>query len=537
MSSGESSRKLFRIWLTILIILLLLFTGIQIFFSFYLDSFIENQLTSAVREQTNGQYELRMEDLSLSVWGRTLEGQNIRFHPTDTSSTAPTVDMEQFSISQIQFFPYLFNGAIHVGQVQLSGPKVSFVQNSPDSLTFLKSSESSSGRSKLRTLEVDQLLIENGGLSYWNRNQSNVRGKLNNFHLNISDIRVDSTTRQKAPFVDFSAVQTQSGKIRYLLNNDLYAIETNGFDISTSGGLATVDSLKLIPQFPRYEFSQKVGHQQDRITLTVAGLRLENTDIKKLKSGELNAERFTINKADLEVFHSKLLPEGEGPETIKTFPQVAFKDLGIPITIDTIAINQSEISYSEHLPDVSRPGTVTFANVNAKFSEVTNDSVAISQGHTVILDVTSDVMGAAELDAHFEFPMNTNGGHSVRATLASMRAEQLNPILEPVGLVRADSGTLHSLQIFMDLGAEFSSGWVQLVYSDLKIAVLDSEDVDSGGRQWLKTFLTNILKIKENNSKEPFRRGEVAMERVHTKSIFSYWWKSLSTGLKDNTGM
>jgi hypothetical protein len=216
---------------------------------------------------------------------------------------------------------------------------------------------------------------------------------------------------------------------------------------------------------------------------------------------------------------------------------MAFKDLSIPVTIDTIAIHQSEISYSEHRQDVSRPGTVTFANVNGTFADVTNDSVAVSQGHKIIVDVTSDVMGAAKLDVHFELPMNENGGHSARGTLASMQAEQLNPILEPVGLVRAENGTLHSLQFFMDLGTESSSGWVQLVYSDLKIAVLDSENVDQGGRQWLKTFLANVLKIKRNNNEEPFRRGEIAMDRVPTKSIFSYWWKSLSTGLKDNVGI
>jgi hypothetical protein len=53
----------------------------------------------------------------------------------------------------------------------------------------------------------------------------------------------------------------------------------------------------------------------------------------------------------------------------------------------------------------------------------------------------------------------------------------------------------------------------------------------------LKTFLANILKIKRNNNKEPFRRGEVSLERDDQKSIFSYWWKSLSTGLKDNVGI
>lgn len=535
MESIDSKNRAVRIGLIVIVVILLLLGGIQLYFSFYLDSYVENRLTTAVREQTQGQYELIMDDLNLSVWGRKFEMQNLRLHPADDSSKAPKIDMNQFSINQIQFFPYLFNGAIHVGQVQLLGPKVSFVQNNPDSLTFLQSTDSSSNSSKSRVIEVDQFLIENGALTYWNQDQSSAKGELSNFHLDISDIRVDSTTQVNPLFFDFNTVQTRSGKIRYLLNNDLYAIETNGFNVSSSEGFVTIDSLKLVPQLPKYEFSQQVGHQQDRISIIVAGLRLENPDIEKLKSGELDADRFTIDRADLDVFHSKLLPRP--PESVKTFPQEAFKEMPVPVRIDTIEINESEISYSEHRPDVPRPGTVTFANVNAKFSDVTNDSLAIARGDTIVLDVTSDVMGAAELDAHFDFPLNTNGGHSVRATLASMQAAQLNPILEPVGLVRAEDGTLHSLQFYMDLGSESATGWVQLVYSDLKIAVLDEDNVDGGGRQWLKTFLANVLKIKENNNEEPFRRGEVSKERVHTKSIFSYWWKSLSTGLKENVGI
>lgn len=535
MGSKDSKTRAVRIGLIIIVVILLLLGGIQLFFSFYLNSYLENRISSAVKEQTQGQYELMVDDLNLSVWGRKFEMNNIRLHPTNDSSSAPKLDMEQFSVRQIRFFPYLFSGAIQAGQVQLSSPNVSFVQNNPDSLTFLQSSDNSSNRSKSRSIKIDQLLIENGALTYWNKEQNSIRGELNNFHLTISDLRVDSTTKSKPLLSDFNTVQTHSGKIRYLLNNDLYAIETNGFNISTSDGLAVVDSLKLVPQLPKYEFSQKVGQQKDRISLKVAGLRLKNPDIEKLKSGELDAERFIIDKANLEVFHSKLVPKS--PESVKTFPQEAFKEMPVPIQIDTIEINQSEISYSEHLPDVARPGTVTFANINARFAGVTNDSLAIARGDTIVLDVTSDVMAAAELDAHFEFPLNKNGGHSVRATLASMQAEQLNPILEPVGLVRAEDGTLHSLQFYMDLGADSATGWVQLVYSDLKIAVLNSDHVDSGGRQWLKTFLANVLKIKKNNNEAPLRRGEVSKERIHTKSIFSYWWKSLSTGLKDNVGM
>lgn len=536
MDKEGSKRKYSRIGLIVLVIMLLVLAGIQLFLSFYLDGFVEKRLTTAVSEQTQGQYELQMSALDLRIWGRELQVDSLRLSPSDTASTAPRIEMDQLSISGIQFLPYLFGRNIHTGDIRFSKPVVTITKNSPDSLDFLQSSDSSSSSSNKKTpgIEVGRFQIDDGAFTFFNQEQTDSLGELHEFNLEILDIRVDSTTRSKAPYFHYSAIQTKSGKIRYEMS-DFYALETNGIDISTTGGTLSLDSLKLVPQFPKYKFAEHKGHQLDRITLTVEKLLLENADFERLNSGELIAEKFTIQHADLDVFHAKMMPPG--PKSDKIYPHIAFKNLPFPITIDTIAIYQSDISYTEHLSEVSRPGTVSFLNTDATFTNVTNDSTVISREHTIMLDVTSEVMGDATLDAHFEFPMHLNGSHMARGTLQSMQAEKLNPILEPVGLVRASRGTLHSLQFLMDLDDDKATGWVQLVYSDLRIQVLNSDNVNDGGRNRLKTFLANMLKIKRNNNKEPFRRGEVNFERDEQKSIFSYWWKSLSTGLKDSVGI
>lgn len=536
MDKEGSKRKYFRIGLLVLAIMLLVLAGIQIFFSFFLDGYVEKRLTTAVSEQSRGQYELQMSALNLNVWGREFQADSLRLTPSDTASTAPRLEMEQLSISGIQFLPYLFGGNIHTGNIRFSKPVVTITKNSPDSPVFLQSSDSSSSSSnkKTPTIEAGGFRIDDGTFVFLNQEQTDSLGELHEFNLEVLDIRVDSTTLSKAPYFNYSAIQTKSGKIRHVMS-DFYALESNGINISTSGKTLSVDSLKLVPQYPKYEFAKQKGHQLDRITLTIEKLLLENADFERLKSGELIAEKFTIQHADLDVFHAKMMPSG--PPSDKTFPHIAFKNLPFPITIDTIAIHQSDISYTEHLAEVSRPGTVSFLNTDATFTNVTNDSAVISREHTIVLDVTSEVMGEATLDAYFEFPMHLDGSHMARGTLQSIQAEKLNPVLEPVGLVRAERGTIHSLQFLMVLGDDSSSGWVQLVYSDLRIEVLNSRNVDDGGRNRLKTFLANILKIKRNNNKEPFRRGEVSLERDDQKSIFSYWWKSLSTGLKDNVGI
>lgn len=257
--------------------------------------------------------------------------------------------------------------------------------------------------------------------------------------------------------------------------------------------------------------------------------------MKKLKQGELELEKLSIEGANFDVFRSKALPRPH--QNPKQMAHIAFKELKYPITVDTISVNQANISYIEHKPDIPEPGTVTFANLNGTFMDVTNDSASISQEHNLYLDVTAQVMNEARLSAHFVFPMHKNGSHTVKGSLGSLDVEKLNPILEPVAKIRAASGQIHSLEFDMDLGPQTSDGWVQLVYSDLRIEVLDAENVEEGGSQFFKTLLANLLKVKDSNNEDPLRKGEVSFERIEYKAIFNYWWKSLSSGLKDNIGM
>lgn len=536
MSTEDSKSRGLKIGLVVAGIILIFLVSVQLFFSFYLDSYVEDKLTEAVSDQTDGQYELIFDELNLSVWSRSLNLESIHLEPADRSSTAPKLDLESLSIDNIGLFTYLTEGNIDVGDVRLSGPYVSLVQNSQDSLRFLRSSNQSSNKqSNLPEIEVDQFEIQKGSVRYWKPNENGIRGELHDFNLKISDIRIDSASLREAPYAEFENLHTISGPFQYELNNGLYSINSHGMEFSASNRSASIDSLQLIPEYPRYEFYREVGHQIDRFDLTIGKLLFEDADMEKIKRGNLKLGKITIQNANLDVFRSKEIPRPH--KRPKKLAPVIFKELQYPITIDTIEVKETNISYSEQLEKVTEPGTVTFSNMNGTFTGVTNDSSAISEGHTIYLDVTTELMNESTLEAHFEFPMQKNGRHMASGSLGTLEAEKLNPILEPVGLIRAESGTIHSLYFDMNLGPVESTGVVELRYSDLEIEVLDAENVEGGGRQFFKTLLANLLKIKEDNNEEPLRSGEVSFERVQYKAIFNYWWKSLSSGLKDNIGL
>lgn len=535
MESGEQYKKHKYAGIWVVLVVLFVLVSIQLYLSFYLDPYLGNQLKTAVDRQSSGRYELSFEDLQLSLWGRNLQIEKATLIPTDSASTAPKAYVGFLDVEGIRILSYLMGGPISIKKIQLIEPELTMAENGRDYISELKSLQDSTGNKGLPAIEVDHFTLENGTYKLISSDQSHTRGNLNQINITVFNVHLDSTTQSRFPYFEYDDVDTNIEGIAYQLDNELYTLEAGRVGFSTRDSLIFIDSLRLSPRLPKYEFSKKVGHEIDRIDLNIPRVELQKIDFRKVAERQLEAKKILIREANLEVFHDKKMPAGVRKD--RNFPHILLKELDYPVTIDTIAIHRSEISYAEHLPGVRDAGKVTFSDLSATFYQVTNDSLKIRRGHTTPLDIQTSVMGAAPLNVEVSLPMQSDGAHRVQGKLDSMQIDKLNPVLEPLGLVRADKGTIHSLVFDMNLGSAKSTGWVRMEYSNLKISVLDKENIREGGSQQLKSFLINTLKINSKNNEAPLRKGEVSFERIPKKSIFNYWWKSLSSGIKDNIGL
>jgi len=152
------------------------------------------------------------------------------------------------------------------------------------------------------------------------------------------------------------------------------------------------------------------------------------------------------------------------------------------------------------------------------------------------MDATTRVMDNGELDVSFQFPLNEDY-HTINGRLKQMNATDLNHALEPIASVRIESGNISTLRFEMRMGKTEAVGFLEVIYDDLKISVLDVETGDKNIRSRITSFLANHLKIKKDNVADDPRMGTVSYQREPEKSFFNYWWKSLRTGLKTSIGI
>ncbi len=75
-----------------------------------------------------------------------------------------------------------------------------------------------------------------------------------------------------------------------------------------------------------------------------------------------------------------------------------------------------------------------------------------------------------------------------------------------------------------------------VIYEDLDIKKLDSETLEETTRSRIVSFVANLAVVRSSNPEDDPRVGEIDFERETDRSTFSYWWKTLRSGLKSSAG-
>ncbi|MFP4095205.1 MAG: hypothetical protein ACLFUB_12010 [Cyclobacteriaceae bacterium] len=392
------------------------------------------------------------------------------------------------------------------------------------------------------SLRVEDISIKNARLK-WNNYylKTNQQFGIGDIRAQIEGLRVNPARAKRNfgyPTADVFKLEVDS--IRYFTADSLYVISSGRIKADPVRQELILDDFSLVPQYSNYQFARQVGYQQDRISLNVPEIRLEGVNLHYLLADQaIIARRFLISQADLQVFKDKRLNRPEKAE--KPMLQQILQDIRIPFRLDTLMLKEGSIVYAEHVPEGNKAGRVSFSPVYMTAYNITNlDSLVLKNIH-LVADIRARLMSEGWLDLHLDFPLNNQQGyHRLSGKLSPMALSAMNEILEPTAFATVNSGFSDDLQFVIEADEIQSGGEVHFRYNDLKIELLNKDQPeDLKLRQKIGSFLANNFVIKTNNpsGKQDLRVGEVFFRREAGKSIFSYWWQSLLSGLKESIGL
>ena len=541
------------IWFSGALIILIVLLALLV--NFFGDDYIARNLKEKVIKSSSGTYTIDLDNLNLNIFtgSVTINGLQINANtnafkkshssPKNPSQTLYEGTVGELHLSGLHLLRAIFGEKLEIGKLLIKKPNIIVINNPNKNTKKLKNKHHFSSvdstiyadiSGTYHTLKLGSLVIQNAHLAFMQTGDTlSSIGRLN---ATLKHIKINRASVQSGRKFITRNISLEAHHFTKILSGRLNKITFKKLSISSRKHLIILDSLRLVPLYPKFKYSQKNGTQTDRINFTIPAVIMRGVDfVTFVKTGRFNSRMVEINNAKLEDFYNKMAPAGTPDK--KTLPNTAFINMRQKIKLNALKINHSSVSYAEYHKHAPKAGKITFKNLNATFKNVTNYRQAVKKGENVTIDAQARVMGKGLLTTHFAFPLDTkNGFHKIRGSLSSMPFTDFNPVLEYVAFARADKGKLNHLDFQMSLNNNHSSGTVIMNYEHLKVSILNKKSMKRKGvLKNLVSFAANKFIIKKNNTpKKGMRTGKIAFKRDQTKGIFNYWWKSLLSGIKNS---
>jgi len=477
----------------------------------FLTNYLQRKISDGLTKQ-NG----KASSINVSLLTRSIRVNNLEWKSANdiTSKKHHEIRVKSISLNRANIYQLLRNKSVHFQELILDSGYLNF-DNSKDTISKSRSS-----------LAYDEFLIKNIQLNNIElhitsdsieRASAQVNGLLTDFK-----VKLDSSTIYSA-----KAGELLIEKIQVSRFSGMYGGSVSRLLISTINESVQIDSILLIPNYDKYEFAHKIGEQTARLNLSVPQVIIKGLQFEKLFEKSIIATQLEIHSFDLYSFKDKRLPFLRKKPI--PLPMASFLELPWLISLDTTLITNSHISIEEFPEAGITTGIITFENVNATLTLLTN-RLKNNENPYATLHATGTIMGTGKINADFQLPLDGKSQYKAKGSVSQVSFNEFNSMLKTVDL-RSEGGQLNYLTFDFNYNDERSQGNLEIDYEDLRISVLNK---NKSSTNTVKTILINaIVRSNKNQAKAPIKRmGVIDTERNRQKFLFNFWWISILDGLK-----
>lgn len=449
----------------------------------------------------------------------------------DSASTWPDssythVTARQISARAIAIIDLIKNKEINIGSIHLSEVRIN-----ANRIEKLKGDSAQSAPTKIpfNKITVDRILIDDLG---WQIRHDTLIEHSGNANLAIHDIILTDPQNFKDPQA-YSAGNFRAQLDHYHMEaqKSMYKLNIRRLVLDSKEKEFIADSIVLIPRYGKYEFSRRVGKQIDRFILRTPKVAITGLDLSRVRDSIITASRLEINNTNLHVFRDKRLPFIKDHNT--PLPVAMIRTLPFGFAIDTIALNDTNITYEEFPEKGFETGYIIFDELNARLDHITNRPLYPGVRQAV-LRVNSHVMKNGIIKVDFTLPYDEPQLYNAKGRISNLSLPGLNSMFESLAFVRIESGRLNALDFDFDYNDIASEGNLVLNYENLKLAGLKKEK-DAEVNE-LKSLVLNVFVKTDKDRDVPIekRTGKISYERDRRRAIFNVWVKSLMSGVKSS---
>lgn len=543
------------IFVSILFILLLAIGGGILYWQTHKKKIIRDKLESAIREKSQGLYNIHYDKMDLDelsgnlvVTNLSLAYDSLKYAELVKQEKAPAVLLKihvpQINVVGVKTPRALIDKRIDGKKLEILEPSIEIIytmqgKDSARNVPTRETYEQILGN--LKELSIDTVSLINARITTRNLKTKRPLIELAGATVQLVNIQVDSAANADSTRLFFAKeALLNCESLSWSSANKLYKYTAKNISLSSVARAARVQSFAMAPQLGEDAFVKSLPTQDDRFDFSLRDILIKNLDFLQLKEETILADSLLVGSATLKIYRDLNIVRDKR-NRVGTYPHQALRKLSIPLSVKKVLIDNTLLEYKERNNITGQAGKVQFVHTQAVITNLTNQKELIAKNGMMTVDINSHFMNKAPFRVTWLFYLqSTNGRFDVKGNLGSINARDLNQLAEPMGPARIEKGTVKNVQ-FNLAGHDYGmGGTVLLLYDDLKVALLEK---DKGAKEWDKksftSFVANILIKNANPSKkdEAPRVANVTYQRDVNRSIFNMAWKTLFQGIKETVGI
>jgi hypothetical protein len=475
---------------------------------------LENKLPQLLQDLEQRNITAKVQSIETSWYDNRITLKGISLSNAEPSSLPLSISdasISSLTVTGIQLLPLLFNKDIKLDSVLIGKVKLTKYNTTKSAKNATKERSFELSYIRIDSLEVTQLdsadkVLSNTKLSFETRNLHGT--------IPLTDVYTEVLL--------VSGMQMKFPESNYLIKFDEARLENmNHFE---------VDSLKIIPLYPKAEFVKRVGYETDRLDCVFPTIELDGINYKSI----LNDNTLAIHQVSLSflisVYRDKRIKD---MKKYKPLPDSLLRKLPFAVLIDSIKVDNSQLIYEEVAESAETSGKVHFRQLNATIYDISNRAEKAMH-----LRADAQFMNDGEISIRGNFS-NTDKPHFLEGSLRNFRLTRINQMLMPATGISVESGKLDLMKFTFWYNNTHSDGELVLNYHDLKLLSSHQNKENKTVPNVVKTLLINafIENDLDKNDSRAKRQGDIHFVRDQNKFIFNFWWKSLLSGLKSASGV
>ncbi|MGY0392156.1 hypothetical protein ACW5R3_06355 [Bizionia sp. KMM 8389] len=511
---GKSLNFWLKTVLGVSVVVVLLLFGLQWFAEMKLDGYLKKELPEGV--------ELNYSELNVNIFSGNIELSQIdvSLNGEITNKQLINVELDYLQIHDIGYWDYIVGGVVHVSDLIVRAPKVTYRHNSKiqDSVYRSKSQSSFS-----KVIEVANFNVDAGDVVVANVVNDSLMLRVSNIDFSMKNVRFDEKTQaQKIP-IDYQDLSLRYDSLYYRVS-DYDDLKTGVFAFNNKQ--LSLQGLVFKTKYSKQDLSRVIKVERDHYDVVVKELQVKdiNFGFRQDSILQIKSPKVLFSEVDADIYRDKLVADDE---KIKPLYSKMLRDLNFDLTLDEVELVNTAIRYSEKIKVDKPAGTVRFSDFHAVIKNVSNTYVAPIK---TTLDIQTLFMEHAPLQVNWEFDVNSVEDRFLfQAELDDLLASELNSFTVPNLNIRLN-GKLDKTYFTINGNDDLSDIDFKTKYQAFDVVILKENGKEKNS---FLSGLANIF-VSSNSNKavtDFITVNKEGVTRSKNKSVFNYIWINARAGL------